>query len=79
LDEATSSVDAKSIEKIYSSLWKFARGITTIIISHNLPILKKTDRIFVLKNGEIVEQGKFKDLLKQKGEFYRLYLAGELE
>ncbi len=72
-DEATSSLDAASENNIQKSLSYVAKGRTTIIIAHRLSTIKNADRIFVLKNKTIVEEGMFDELVQKKGEFYRLY------
>ncbi len=76
LDEATSTIDAESSNKIYRALDKFTKDKTTIIITHDLQLLKRVDRIFVLENGKIAESGKFKELLNKKQEFYRMFKEG---
>lgn len=79
LDEATSALDTKSTRKVLDSLDDFAGETTTLIISHNLPLLKKADRIFVLKGGKIAEKGSYSKLLKKNGIFYKMQKAGEFE
>ncbi len=79
LDEATSALDTGSTKKVLKSLQSFARETTTIIISHNIPLLKKTDRIFVLKDGKIKEKGTYSELTKKKGIFYKMQKAGEFK
>lgn len=79
LDEATSSLDAESEHLVQEALDELMKGRTTIIIAHRLATIRKVDRIYVLKDGEIVEQGKHEDLALQDGGFYanlvRLQLA----
>ena len=73
MDEATSSLDyitEKSIEKTINT---FSGNMTTIIIAHRLSTIKDCDKIFVFRNGEIVETGNHKDLLNQKGYYYQLW------
>lgn len=72
LDEATSALDAKTEYEIQLALSNAIKGKTTIIIAHRLSTIKKADRIFVFNNGEIVEEGKFDELISKKGNFYDL-------
>jgi ABC-type multidrug transport system fused ATPase/permease subunit len=73
LDEATSSLDSESELKVQQALERVTKGKTTLIIAHRLSTLENVDRIIVLKNKKIAEQGKFAELLGKKGEFSRLY------
>ena len=72
LDEATSALDAKTEHKIQSAISNVIKGRTTIIIAHRLSTIKKADKIFVFKDGSIVEQGNFETLMKKQGKFYEL-------
>lgn len=72
LDEATSALDAKTEHKIQSAISNVIKGRTTIIIAHRLSTIKKADKIFVFKDGHIVEQGNFETLMKKQGKFYEL-------
>ncbi|EER21535.1 Lipid A export ATP-binding/permease protein MsbA [Rickettsia tamurae subsp. buchneri] len=72
-DEATSSLDQASEQKILESLKKLRQGKTTLIITHRLSSITDLDNIIVMKNGEICEQGTHTQLLKNKDEYYRLY------
>ncbi|MDD4074299.1 MAG: ABC transporter transmembrane domain-containing protein [Candidatus Pacebacteria bacterium] len=72
LDEATSALDAKTENKIQSAISNLIKGRTTIIIAHRLSTIKKVDRIFVFKEGKIIEMGNFESLMKNKGAFYEL-------
>ncbi len=73
LDEATSALDSETELSIQKSFDKLSRGHTTIAIAHRLSTLRNMDRIVVLDNGRIVEQGTHKSLLRKKGEYYRLW------
>ncbi len=73
MDEATSSLDAQSEEEVQKALETLMRGRTTFVIAHRLSTIKKADRIMVIANGEVLEEGKHQELLKRKGEYYRLY------
>lgn len=70
LDEATSSLDAESESLVQEALDELMKGRTTIIIAHRLATIRKVDRIYVLKDGEIIEEGNHQDLLKREEGFY---------
>jgi len=72
LDEATSSVDTESEQAIQKSLEVLGKGRTTIVIAHRLSTLKYADRIFVIDDGQIVEEGTHEELLALGGMYYRL-------
>ncbi|MHB1337095.1 MAG: ABC transporter ATP-binding protein [Candidatus Humimicrobiaceae bacterium] len=73
LDEATSSVDTEIEGLIQDALKKVMLGRTSIIIAHRLSTIKNADKIIVLSKGKIVESGTHKNLLKNKGFYYKLY------
>ncbi|SDD20773.1 ABC transporter, permease/ATP-binding protein [Algoriphagus faecimaris] len=70
LDEATSSLDAESESLVQEALDELMKGRTTIIIAHRLATIRKVDRIYVLSEGVIVEQGSHHELLEQEEGFY---------
>ena len=72
-DEATSSLDSESEKAILKALKKVAANKTTIIIAHRLSTIVDADRILVLKDGKIVEQGNHAALLEKKGEYAKLW------
>jgi ATP-binding cassette subfamily B protein len=72
LDEATSNVDTESEQLIQSALARVTKGRTTMAIAHRLSTLKDSDRIFVVDDGRIIEQGSHEELLELKGMYYRL-------
>jgi ATP-binding cassette subfamily B protein len=72
LDEPTSAIDALAEARIFKYLFS-ERHKTIIAISHRLTTIRKADRIYMLKNGRLVEQGTAKDLIAKKGEFYRMF------
>ena len=74
LDEATSSLDNQITTEIENSILKI-RDLTALVVTHKLneAILKKYDRIIFMKDGIIVEDGSFVDLMDRKGEFYKLF------
>lgn len=73
LDEATSALDSESEKLIQDSLVTLMEGRTSIVIAHRLSTIAKLDRIIVLDNGKIVEDGPHEILLKQKGTYARLW------
>lgn len=73
LDEATSALDSKSEKYITKALDKLMNGRTTIVIAHRLSTIRKLDRIIVLKNGKVIEDGTHKELLELGGEYSELW------
>lgn len=73
LDEATSSLDTEAEIEVQEALEYLMKGRTTLIIAHRLSTIRNADRIIVLVNGEIVEQGTHEVLLEKKGEYFKLY------
>lgn len=73
LDEATSSLDSESEREVQKALDNLLSGRTAFIIAHRLSTVKNADRIFVISNGKIVEEGKHEELIAKRGEYFRLY------
>ena len=71
LDEATSSLDSHSESMIQDALDKLMEGKTTIVIAHRLSTIRKMDRIIVLENGKIIEEGTHEVLSKTDGSLYK--------
>ena len=78
LDEATSSLDNESESLIQEALWELCKDRTTIIIAHRLSTIMKADKIYVMKNGEIVEEGSHLELLELDGYYKTLADKGTL-
>lgn len=79
LDEATSALDNESEFAVAKSLAKLSEGRTTITIAHRLSTIRKSDRILVLTDEGITEEGSHEELLEKKGIYYRFYeMANEL-
>lgn len=73
LDEATSSLDVESEQKVQKALEGLMVGRTTIVIAHRLSTVKKATRIVVINRGRIIQQGSHEDLLLQSGLYQELY------
>ena len=73
LDEATSSVDTETEAAIQIAINKLLKGRTNFIVAHRLSTIVHSDRILVLDNGKIIEQGTHHELIKKQGAYYKLY------
>jgi len=73
LDEATSSLDSETEHEIQKDLEKLMEGRTSIIIAHRLSTIMKADRIIVMKNGKIEQMGSHSKLIRQPGEYRKLW------
>lgn len=76
LDEATSSVDIQTEQIIQAALVKLLKGRTSFVIAHRLSTITSADRIVVIHDGKIAEQGKHAELLAKQGLYYELYKTG---
>ena len=75
LDEATSSVDTRTEIQIQKAMDNLMKGRTSFVIAHRLSTIRNADVIFVMRDGDIVEQGSHDELLKQKGFYSELYMS----
>ena len=75
LDEATSSIDTKTELLVQEGIEHLLKGRTSFVIAHRLSTIQKADRIFVIDNGRIMEEGNAQELLEKKGAYYNLYMS----
>jgi len=78
LDEATSALDMNTEKRLLKNIWEFFEGKTMLIIAHRLSNVIDCDRIVVMKNGAIVEEGNFYTLIEKKGEFFKIFKEGKV-
>lgn len=75
LDEATSSIDTKTELLVQEGIEHLLAGRTSFVIAHRLSTIQKADRIFVVDDGRIIEEGNAQELMEEKGVYYQLYMA----
>jgi ATP-binding cassette subfamily B protein len=78
-DDCLSAVDTRTEEEILNNLGRNMAGKTSIIIAHRISTIKNADKILVMDNGEIIEQGNHQDLMQRKGIYFELYEKQLLE
>jgi ATP-binding cassette subfamily B protein len=71
-DEATNALDANNETAIMENLQEFFRGRTVIVVAHRLSTVKNADKIVVLENGRIIEEGSHTELSMKRGKYYQL-------
>ena len=75
LDEATSSIDTKTELLVQEGIEALLKGRTSFVIAHRLSTIQKADRIFVIDNGGIIEQGNHNELMAKHGAYYNLQMS----
>jgi len=78
LDEATSALDLNTEKKVLKNLFEFFEGKTMLIVAHRLSNVMECDRIIVMKEGCIAEEGDFYRLIKDRGEFFHIFREGKM-
>ncbi len=73
LDEATSSIDLRTEQLIQKAFEKMMKGRTTFVVAHRLSTIRNADRILVMRNGDVIEQGTHEELLRKAGAYAELY------
>ena len=73
LDEATSSIDTRTEQKVQSAFARLMQGRTSIVVAHRLSTIREADVILVMKDGRIIERGRHEELLRQIGFYANLY------
>ena len=73
LDEPSSSLDALSEKKLFEQIFELKQGVTTLMITHRLSDMDKCDRIIVLGNGTVIENGTHPELIAKRGYYYEMY------
>ena len=73
LDEATSNVDLRTEKAIQSAMTELMRGKTCFVIAHRLSTIQNADKILLVENGEVIEQGTHAALMEKRGAYYNLY------
>ena len=76
LDEATSSIDVLTENRIQRAFSTLMKGRTSFVVAHRLSTIKESDLILVMKDGDIIEQGKHDELLMRDGFYAKLWHAG---
>ena len=74
LDEATSSIDSSTEEILQTALEKLSQGRTTIVIAHRLSTIINSDKILLLAEGRVLEEGTHLDLINLEGKYFEMYV-----
>lgn len=75
LDEATSSVDTRTEKRIQEAMLRLMEGRTSFVIAHRLSTIRQADKILVIRDGRLIEQGTHDELLARRGFYYHLYMS----
>ena len=75
-DEATSALDTESERVVQDALDKISKNSTSISIAHRISTIRNSDKIFVVKDGCVVEQGSYEELMSKNGEFRQINSSG---
>jgi ABC-type multidrug transport system fused ATPase/permease subunit len=75
LDEATSAMDTESERLVQQSLEELSKRCTVVTVAHRLSTIQNADRIYVLDNGRIMEQGTHGELMEAKGKYFQLVVS----
>lgn len=75
LDEATSNVDTNTEQQVQRAMQELMKGRTSFVIAHRLSTIQNADKILVVDQGDVVEQGTHESLMAKKGFYYNLYAA----
>ena len=75
LDEPTAAIDAESEIEIFEELENLPRTVSILYISHDMATIKKADKIMLIEDGKIVENGDHNQLMKKRGHYARIYNA----
>ena len=78
MDEATSSLDAESEEVVQSAIKNLTKNKTTLVIAHRLSTIHNADKIFVIKNGSLIDSGNHEELIKNC-DYYKLLYEKQLK
>ncbi|HBM80128.1 MAG TPA: multidrug ABC transporter ATP-binding protein, partial [Clostridiaceae bacterium] len=75
LDEATASIDTQTERLVQRGIQRLLKNRTSFVIAHRLSTIRDADRIMIVDNGKIIEEGNHESLLKRRGLYYDLYMA----
>ncbi len=73
MDEPTSAIDPIEESKLFEKIYEYSGEKTAIIVTHRMALAKLADRVLVMKNGKIVQDGTHEQLLQKEGEYKKLY------
>ena len=73
LDEATSSIETRTEQRVQRSFDRMMRGRTSFVVAHRLSTVREADIILVMNDGDVIEQGSHSELIRRRGFYYNLY------